>query len=96
MAWYEMTPQWDDVSFVLASTYRVNVLNQLSDNSTTPSQLASETQLPISHVSRALRELRDHSLVKLLVPEDRKKGRIYGITDQGAEVWETIESQNLA
>ncbi len=91
-----MTSQWNDVSFVLASTYRVNVLDQLSDSSTTPSQLASEAQLPISHVSRALRELRDHALVKLLVPEDRKKDRIYGITDQGAEVWETIESQNLA
>lgn len=91
-----MTPQWDDVSFVLASTYRVNVLDQLSDESTTPSQLATEAELPISHVSRALRELRDHALVELLVPEDRKKGRIYGITDQGANVWETIEAQNLA
>lgn len=91
-----MTSQWDDVSFVLASTYRVDILDQLADGSTTPSQLATEAQLPISHVSRALRELRDHALVKLLVPEDRKKGRIYGITDQGAEVWETIESQNLA
>lgn len=91
-----MTSQWDDVSFVLASTYRVDILDQLADGSTTPSQLATEAQLPISHVSRALRELRDHALVKLLVPEDRKKGRIYGITDQGAEVWQTIESQNLA
>ncbi|WP_330633077.1 winged helix-turn-helix domain-containing protein [Halocatena halophila] len=91
-----MTEQWDEVSFVLASTYRVDVLRRLADGSTTPSQLASESDLSISHVSRALRELRDESLVELLVPEDRKKGRIYGITDNGETVWELIDEQDLA
>jgi hypothetical protein len=35
-------------------------------------------------------------LVDLLVSEDRKKGRVYGITDQGLQVWETIERKNMA
>jgi hypothetical protein len=29
------------------------------------------------------------------VSEDRKKGRVYGITDHGEAVWETIEAENM-
>jgi len=35
------------------------------------------------------------ALVELLVSEDRKKGRVYGITDRGNQVWETIETENM-
>lgn len=91
-----MTPQWDTVSLVLASTYRTAILERLVDGPATPSQLATETGHSISHVSRALSELREEELVELLVSDDRKKGRVYGCTEQGAEIWETIKAQNLA
>jgi len=52
--------------------------------------------LSVTHVSRALRALRKRSLVDLLVPEERRKGRIYGITSEGREVWDLIETKGLA
>ncbi|UPM42691.1 ArsR family transcriptional regulator [Halocatena salina] len=91
-----MAPQWDEVSFVLASTYRVTVLEYLVNRPATPSQLAEDTELSMSHISRALGELREQTLVELLVSDDRKKGRVYGITEQGTDIWETIEAENLA
>lgn len=90
-----MASNWDEVSFVVASTYRTSVLDRLTNGPATPTMIADDAGITISHVSRALSNLRDHHLVELLVAEDRKKGRVYGITDHGTEVWETIETQQL-
>lgn len=90
-----MTDDWDDISYVISSQYRVQVLEQLVDGPSTPSQIANETDNSIAHVSRALGDLRDHALVDLLVSEDRTKGRVYGTTDRGDAVWNTIEAENL-
>lgn len=90
-----MAPNWDEVSFVVASTYRTTVLERLMDGPATPSMIADDTEMSMSHVSRALTELREHGLVELLVAENRKKGRVYGLTEHGTDVWETIETQQL-
>lgn len=86
---------WDDISYVISSRYRIATLRRLSDGPATPSLIADETDLSIAHVSRALQELRDADLVTLLVSENRRKGRVYGITDEGLDVWETIEAENM-
>lgn len=90
-----MSEEWDEIGYVISSRYRVTVLKQLADGPATPSRIASESQLSIAHISRALGELRDRSLVRLLVPEERKKGRVYGVTEKGAEIWEQIDVKNL-
>lgn len=90
-----MTEEWDEIGYVISSHYRVTVLQHLAQGPATPSRIASESQLSIAHISRALGELRDHSLVNLLVSEDRKKGRVYGVTDKGESIWEQIETKNL-
>lgn len=99
-----MPADWDEVGFVISSTYRTFVLEQLAHEPATPSQIAAadplsvsppHDQIYISHVSRALRRLQEHSLVELLVPDDRQRGRIYGITDHGTDVWQTIETEGL-
>lgn len=90
-----MTSDWDKVSYVISSTYRLQVLQRLADSPATPSQIATDTDCPIAHVSRALSGLRERDLVDLLVSEDRQKGRVYGITDRGRKIWSTIETQNL-
>ncbi|MBX0297850.1 winged helix-turn-helix domain-containing protein [Haloarcula nitratireducens] len=87
--------QWDDVSFVISSRYRVGTLQRLADGPATPSLIAEGTDLSMAHVSRALKELQDEGLTTLLVSEDRKKGRVYGLTETGEDVWETIEAQNM-
>lgn len=91
-----MSSDWEIIGYVVSSKYRVIVMQRLIESPALPSTIADDADCTISHVSRALQELRDHDLVALLVPESRKKGRIYGITDEGREVWEKIESENLA
>jgi DNA-binding MarR family transcriptional regulator len=90
-----VSKEWDDVSYVISSRYRIATLRRLADGPATPSRIADDTGLSVAHVSRALQELRDRTLVELLVSEDRKKGRVYGITDRGNQVWKTIETENM-
>ena len=80
---------WEDYGYVLASHYRVDVLEAL-DTPKIPSAIASE-KLRISHVSRALQKLRERGYVDLLVEEDRKKGRVYGRTALGDKMAAAIE-----
>ena len=87
--------EWDDVSYVISSRYRIETLERLNDGPSTPSRVAEDTELSVAHVSRALQELREHDLVDLLVSEDRKKGRVYGLTDHGEDVWGIIQTENL-
>lgn len=90
-----VSDEWNDIGFVISSNYRVTVLRRLDEGPATPSQIAGEWDVAITHVSRALNELRDRDLVELLVPENRRKGRVYGITEKGERIWEQIEAQNL-
>jgi DNA-binding transcriptional ArsR family regulator len=90
-----MTEVWEEIGFVISSRYRIAVLRRLADGPATPSQIATDSKLSISHISRALHRLRERELVELLVPEDRKKGRVYGITEQGSKIWERIQSENM-
>jgi len=91
-----MPVDWDDVSYVISSQYRVAGIERLSKGPTTPSRIAADSDKGIAHISRALQALRERELVELLVSEDRRKGRVYGITEQGEQVWEEIQSEELA
>src|SRR5438128_12114655 len=75
---------WSDFSFVVSSGYREKVLSSLAPKPKVPRQLAEETDLRIVHVSRALRELSDRGLVECLTPEVKARGRLYGLTPDGA------------
>lgn len=90
-----MTTDWDIVGHVISSRHRTLVLGRLAEGPATPTQIASDVDIASTHVSRALNSLRDHGLVELLVPEDRRKGRVYGITTEGTDTWEVIQSKGL-
>jgi DNA-binding transcriptional ArsR family regulator len=91
-----MSPDWDVVGYVISSDHRTAVLGRLADGPATPTQIAENVDLSVTHVSRALRSLRDHGLVELLVPEERRKGRVYGMTEEGREIWSVIQTRDLA
>ena len=57
--------KWDDVSFVISSSYRVKVLESLSKPKT-PSKLSKESGINKTHISRALSELENKKMVGLL------------------------------
>lgn len=86
-------PDWDTISYVIRSEYRKRVLLELHGNKITPSNIAEKLDMYPSHVSNSLSELRDKSLVESLV--DSPKGRIYTLTEEGEEVAETIQEENL-
>lgn len=80
-------------AFVRNSTYRTDVLKHLAaDGSMTPTTIAEATGRYQSHISRAISELREKGLVELRVSSDRRRGRLYGLTDTGQAVWERIEA----
>lgn len=87
-----MTLDYDDVSYVVASDYRKRVLADLAGGPSKPSAISERLGgIDIAHVSRSLQELRDRDLVELLVSEDVRKGRIYGLTDAGELTAKEIE-----
>jgi len=77
---------WATLAHITSSKYRTTVALALLDHRATPSTIAEQAGLDIAHVSRALTDLRERDVVELLVPEETKKGRIYGLTDGGTEL----------
>ncbi|SNZ18258.1 hypothetical protein SAMN06269185_3311 [Natronoarchaeum philippinense] len=77
---------WETIGWVQSSQYREDVLEALTASPKTPSTIAEQTDDGIAHISRALRSLRERDLVELLVSEDCRKGRVYGLTDAGAKI----------
>lgn len=84
---------WDAVSHVVSSAYRISVVDELADGPATPSQIADATTDDLAHISRALQSLRDEGVVDLLVSDDRKKGRLYGLTETGERAAEHLEER---
>lgn len=84
---------WEAVTFVRASQYRESVVRRLASSPAILTTIAADTELCLTHVSRTLGRLRTRSLVELLVADDRRKGRIYGLTDRGRAVNASIEDQ---
>ena len=84
---------WDNLGFVRASTYRMHVVRTLTDGPAIPSAIATD-DVRIAKVSRALAELRERNLVELLVDEDTRKGRYYGLTPQGEPIADHIAEED--
>ena len=91
----ENSVEWDSISYIISSRYRIAVLDRLASGPATPSLIADHADDHMAHISRAIGELRDESLVELLVSEDRRKGRVYGMTEQAQASWQVIEEQDL-
>lgn len=87
---------WDAVSYSISSQYRLAVLAHLADAPGTPTAIADGTAYSLSHVSRALAGLREREQVELLVAEETKVGRLYGLTEAGERNWQTIVANGLA
>ncbi|MFC6785198.1 hypothetical protein ACFQFH_19965 [Halobaculum halobium] len=84
------SPDWDLIGAVAASEHRAAVLERLAESPATPSTIAEATGLDLSHVSGTLGDLRERGAVTLLVPEERRKGRLYDATDAGELVADRV------
>lgn len=81
---------WNNHGYVIASKYRKIVLRALAEGPKTPTQIANESGCNVPHISRSLRELEKRNLVKCLSP-DRRKGRLYNITNEGSKIVSALE-----
>ena len=84
--------KWEDLGQIVASNYRRKVLLVLYMTPMTPTEISKKTGILIAHVSRALRELVIKEVVNCRTP-DRKKGRVYVITEKGMEIAEIIRKK---
>jgi predicted transcriptional regulator len=80
------------VSFAKSRARKACLLS-LETGPKTPSAMASSAGMNLSHISRALRELCEKSLVECLTPK-RTKNKIYRITPTGLEVVKKLKMLN--
>ena len=85
---------WDEVAFVNVSKYRKKTVKHLLHSASTPSSIAKATEIKISHVSRALSQLKKREIVECLTP-NRHKGRIYVLTQKGIDISKKIKESKL-
>ena len=85
---------WDTYSKLLSSKYRLDIFELLSKKALSPKQISLKIKIPISHVSRTLKELEDLKLIKCLTSEKIKKGKIFAISEDSKIYIEEI-TRNL-
>ena len=83
---------WDDIGYIMASNYRKLIVEKLTNKNYIPSRLAKELKIQLSHISRALSELKSKNVVECL-NETSKKGKIYTLTELGKKISEKIKSE---
>jgi predicted transcriptional regulator len=81
---------WNDVGYVIASSYRAKVLRDL-ETPKTPSHLSKNLNINKTHISRALAELEAKELVECLTPKV-KKGKLYVISPRGKRILKETQS----
>jgi DNA-binding MarR family transcriptional regulator len=84
---------YDALAYVENSQYRVTTVQALLEKPQIPSEIAKDSSHDMAHVSRAITELADKGITELLVSEDTKKGRLYGLTENGEEIAEVVKQR---
>jgi len=83
------TKDLDQAAYVLASKYRQSVVESLKQSPTTPTEIADRNSVQISHISRALGELREKDIVQSHSGGSRTK--LYTLTVHGEAVADLID-----
>jgi predicted transcriptional regulator len=76
---------WKKYGIIISSDYRKKVLESIAESPKTPKQIANETNLYLSHVSKTLNELVSQGVAICLTPT-LKRGRLYELTRDGKEL----------
>ncbi|MCH7660715.1 MAG: ArsR family transcriptional regulator [Euryarchaeota archaeon] len=75
----------EDVAFVAVGPNRQKVLFRLTESPAIPAQIREDTGLEYSRISESVNALRGRDLIRLLVPEETARGRLYEITERGED-----------
>lgn len=88
-----MDDELANIRWVINSKYRIYVLEHLSGGLGYPKQIKDEYDIRYPNISRALRELQERNMVKVVA--DEHPGKLFALTDYGEEIWKRIEDENL-
>lgn len=83
---------WEKYGYTIASKYRTKVVVALSQKPKTPSEIAGETGLYISHASSTISDLIENNIIKCLTPS-LKRGKVFDLTSAGKEVAAEIKKR---
>lgn len=81
------------VAYVTGSKYRTMILEELAGGAKQPSDIAEAGDVARSHISRALKELRNRDLVESYGDDSRSK--LYVLTELGKKVDERRCNEDL-
>jgi len=79
----------DEAAYVMGSQYRTFVLETLANQPSTPTQIADEYDVAVSHVSRALSELSERDVVQSHSSGSRTK--LFSLTPRGERIVEVVD-----
>ncbi len=79
-----------EISYVNISKYRTKAIKSLEESPKIPSVIARDSGIRTNHISKVLRELKEHELVECINPEVRK-GRLYRLTDKGEKIVDSLD-----
>ena len=82
----------DVVKFINRSSYRVRTLRAIDNNVKIPKEIARDSGILQNHISNVLRELMDKNVVECVNP-NRRKGRLYRLTDEGLEILDNLKDE---
>ncbi|MBE6504154.1 MAG: transcriptional regulator [Methanobrevibacter sp.] len=83
----------DIVGYVMASTYRLGVLQYIGNGVKIPSDIARTIGVRTNHISNVLSDLKENGLVVCL-NENAHKGRLYKNTELSLEILKYLKEMN--
>ena len=72
-------------SYVEISSYRLKAVKCIGNDVKTPTKIAKETGILTNHISKVLKELKEHGIAEC-INEEMRKGRLYKLTNKGLEI----------
>lgn len=82
---------FDSLGYVMASTYRLSVIQYIGNGVKIPSDIAKKIGVRTNHISNVLSDLKQNGLV-ICLNEDARKGRLYKNTELSLEILKYINS----
>ena len=81
-------------AYVEISSYRLKTVKAIGENIKTPTKIAEDSEIKRNHMSKVLRELKEHGIAEC-INEEMKKGRLYRLTEQGLQVNKMIKEEEV-
>ncbi|MBR4448052.1 helix-turn-helix domain-containing protein [Methanobrevibacter sp.] len=77
-------------AYISISSYRTRALKALEHEDKTPTHIAKDSNIRMSHISNVLKELKDCGVVEC-INEQERKNRIYRLTPIGRDIANNLD-----